>query len=148
MRTSSRACQIAERGPVRLRRGGQVDDGLGQVELGLGQADVLDGLGGGDGHQQRLRVGLADVLAGQDDQAAGDEPGVLAGLEHAGQPVEAGVGVGAPDALDERGDDVVVVVAPVAQGLGAERGLGVGERDAGGAVGRGAGRGPRPPRGW
>ena len=63
---------------------------------------------------------MPDVLAGEDDEAAGDEAGVLPGLEHAGQPVEAGVGVGAPDRLDEGGDDVVVLVAPVAQGLRAE----------------------------
>ena len=78
---------------------GQVDDRLGQVELGLGQAHELDGPGGGVGHHQGQRVGHADVLAGQDDQAPGDEPGVLARLEHAGQPVEAGVGIRAPDAL-------------------------------------------------
>ena len=112
-------------------RGGEVDDGLGQVELRLGQADVLEGVRGGHRDHQRLRVGLADVLAGQDDQAADDEAGVLAGLEHAGEPVEAGVGIGAADALDERGDHVVVLVAPVAQRLGAERRLGVGQRDLG-----------------
>ncbi len=57
------------------------------------------------------RVGQADVLGGGDDQAAGDEAGVLARLEHQGQPVEGGVGVRAPDALDEGADDVVVLVA-------------------------------------
>ena len=115
-----------------------MDDGLRQVELRLGQADVLERVGGGHRHDERLRVGLADVLAGQDDHAADDEAGVLTGLEHAGEPVEAGVGIGAADALDERGDHVVVLVAPVAQRLGAERGLGVGERDL-----RAAWRGPR-----
>ena len=54
-----------------------------------------------------------DVLAGQDDQPAGDEPGVLARLEHPGQPVEAGVGIRAPDRLDEGADLVVVVVLAV-----------------------------------
>ena len=72
--------------------------------------------GGGDGHEQRLRVGHAHVLAGQDDQAAGDEAGVLPRLQHAGQPVQPGVGVRAADRLDEGGDHVVVVVAAVAQG--------------------------------
>ena len=75
-----------------------MDHGLGQVELGLGQADELDGPGRGVGHDQRHRVGHADVLGGQDHEPAGDEAGVLPRLEHAGQPVEAGVGVGAPDA--------------------------------------------------
>ena len=78
----------AERGPVRLRGGGEVHDGLREVELRLGQPDVLDGVGGRDGHHERLRVGHADVLARQDDEAAGDEAGVLPRLEHAGEPVE------------------------------------------------------------
>ena len=139
-----------------------MDHGLGQVELRLGQAHVLDGVAGGDGHDEAPRVGHADVLAGQDDEAPGDEAGVLARLEHAGQPVEAGVGVAAPDALDERADHVVVLVAAVAQGLGAERGLGVGSARwprcpawpaavAGveARLGRaGPGRWPRRPRGW
>ena len=55
--------------------------------------------------------------------------GVLARLEHAGEPVEAGVDVRAADALDERGDDVVVLVVAVAQRAHRERGLGVLERD-------------------
>ena len=76
---------------VGLGRVGQVDDGLGQVELGLRQAHELDRSGGCIRHQQRLRVGHADVLAGQYDQATGNEPGVLAGFEHAGQPVQAGI---------------------------------------------------------
>ena len=42
---------------------------------------------------QRGRVGQPDVLAGQDDQPAGDEPGVLARLDHPGQVVQGGVDV-------------------------------------------------------
>ena len=98
---------------------------------------------------QAHRVGHADVLAGQDHQPAGDEAGVLPRFEHAGQPVEAGVGIGAADALDERADDVVVVVAAVAQRLGAEGGLGVGQVDVRAARRAGGSRpGPPPPRGW
>ena len=37
---------------------------------------------------QRGRVGQADVLAGQDHQPAGDEPGVLPRLDHPGQVVQ------------------------------------------------------------
>jgi hypothetical protein len=89
-----------------------VDHGVGQVELGLGQADELDGPGGGVGDEQAGGVGHADVLGGEDHEAPGDEAGVLPRLEHAGQPVEPGVGVRAPDALDEGADHVVVLVAP------------------------------------
>ena len=40
---------------------------------------------------QRGRVGQPDVLAGQDDQPAGDEPGVLPCRDHPGQVVQRGV---------------------------------------------------------
>jgi hypothetical protein len=110
---------------------------------------------GGYRHRQRHRVGQADVLRGQDDQPAGDEVDVLPRLQHAGQPVDGGVGVAAAHALDQRRDDVVVHVAgPVVEQVpvlhrpldrlgrdgvaGAERGgrLQRVERDAGVAPGR------------
>ena len=72
---------------------------------------------------------MPDVFAGEDHEAAGDEARVLAGGEHAGEPVEPGVGVAAADRLDERRDDVVVIVAFVPQRAGAARSFGVLERD-------------------
>ena len=100
---------------VGLGRPGQVDHRLGQVQGGLRQADVLDGPGSGLGHQQGLGVGQADVLAGQDDHAAGQEAGVLPRLDHAGHPVQAGVGVRAPHALDQGADLVVVLVGALVE---------------------------------
>ena len=84
---------------------------MGEVQPHLGQPDVLDRVGGRDRDDQRLRVGHADVLARVHDQATGDEARVLPGLDHAGEPEQRGVGVGAADRLDERADDVVVRVA-------------------------------------
>ena len=74
---------------------------MSQIELRLGQPDVLHGPGRGVGHQQGAVVGHSDVLGGEDHEPPGDEAGILARLQHAGQPVQARVGVGAPDALDE-----------------------------------------------
>ena len=88
-----------------------MDRRLREVDPRLGHADQLDGLRGGGRGQQRGRVGQPDVLAGVDDQPAGDEPRVLAGLDHPGEVVQRGVGVRAADRLDERADDVVVLVA-------------------------------------
>ena len=68
----------------------------GEVELRFWEPHELHCLGRPGGHEQRLRVGHADVLAGEDHHPAGDEAGILAGLEHPGQPVDGGVGVGAP----------------------------------------------------
>src|SRR5581483_406884 len=119
----------AERCPVRLRCRGEVHDGLGQVELRLGEPDELDGAGGGVGHDERHRVGHAHVLRREDHEAAGDEAGVLPRLEHARQPVQARVRVRAADRLDERADDVVVLVFAVAQRLRTRRRLRVRQRD-------------------
>ncbi len=84
---------------------------MAEGEGGLGEADHGDGLGGGDRDRQRVRIGQADVLAGGDHQAAGDEAGVLAGLDHPGQIVQGGVDVGAADGLDQGAGHVVVLVA-------------------------------------
>jgi hypothetical protein len=46
-----------------------------------------------------------------DDDAAGDETGVLARMDHFGEPVEGGVGVAAAHGFDEGGDGVVMGIA-------------------------------------
>ena len=114
---------------VALRRQRELDHRVREVDRDLGQADVLDGAGRSVGDEQRLRIGEPDVLAREDDEPAGDETRVLAGFEHAREPVEARVGIGAADRLDERGDDVVVLVVAVANAAQRERSFRVGERD-------------------
>ncbi len=109
-------------------------DRLGQVELRLRQTHELDGTRRGVGHDQRHRIGHADVFRCEDHEPAGDEPGVFSCFEHASHPIQRGIGVRPADALDERADHVVVLVAPVAQCLGADRGLGVSERVTRGAA--------------
>ena len=64
---------------------------LGQGELALGRSQVLEGLTGGVGQDQRHGVSRADILHGRPDQAPGDEQGFFPPLKHAGQPVEGGV---------------------------------------------------------
>ena len=86
-------------GGVRFGRGGEVEHGLGDRELALGRAEALVDVPGGERLRQRLRVGHADVLGGEADQAAGDEERVLAAGEHAREPVEGRVGVGAAQRL-------------------------------------------------
>ena len=61
----------------------------------------VEGFGGGE----------ADVFDGHADEAAGDVHGVFAGLEHAAEPVERGVGVGVADGFVQGGDEVVVLLA-------------------------------------
>ena len=116
---------------VRLRRQRQVDRRLGEREPALRQPDVLDRVGGGDGDRQRLRIGVPDVLGGEDDHAPRDEARVLAALQHRGQVVQRRVGIRAARGLDPGRDVVVVLVAAlvVEHGLALHRVLGVGERD-------------------
>src|SRR5439155_418888 len=89
----------------------EVERGLGQWQHRLGHADEMRRLLRGDRDLQRLRVRQSDVLGGGDDQASRHEQRILAGLEHSREPVDGRVGVAASHALDERRDDVVVLVA-------------------------------------
>ena len=100
-----------------------------EVERRFRQADVFDCVRGGVRDQQRLRVGEPDVFTCEDHQSTRDEPRVLPRVEHAREPVNARVGVGAADRLDERRHDVVVLVVPVVDRAERERGFRVVERD-------------------
>jgi len=118
-----------EEHPVRLRGGGEVDRRLGEVEARLGEADELHGARGRLGDEQRHGVGHPDVLRRSDHQPPGDESGVLPGRKQMGEPVQGGVHVGAPDALDERAGHVVVVVDAVPEGSRPESVAGVIDAD-------------------
>jgi len=80
---------------------------------------------------ERLRIGQTDVLSGEDDDAPRDEHRVLTRVDHPHEPVERRVGVGSADALDERADRVVVLIAgAVVQEAAALQSLAdIGERD-------------------
>ena len=54
---------------------------------------------------------MPDVFGGEAHQAPRHVERILARLQHAGQPVEAGVGVGVADRLVQRADDVEVLLA-------------------------------------
>ena len=73
---------------VALGRGRIVNGGMREDDACFGHADEFDRLLGGYGYAQGIAVGHADVFAGSDDDAPGDEADVLPGVEHFGQPVE------------------------------------------------------------
>ena len=98
-------------GAIALRRGGQVDRRVGERNLRLGQADKLHRLLRRDRHDQRLRIGHADVFARADDDPPRDEADVFARVEHLRQPVERRIGIAAAHRFDEGGDRIVVLVA-------------------------------------
>ena len=92
---------------------------LGQGEFTLRRAEVLVGLPGGVGQDKRHGIRRADILHGGPDQPAGDEERLLTALEHAGEPVQGGVGIGAPYRLVKGGDEVVVPLAVLVVGRAA-----------------------------
>ncbi len=109
--TASAGGQHGAVGRVRFRGGRQIRRRLRERDPALGVADEVVRVLGGDRDLQGARVGVADVLGGEDDHAPGHEERILAGLEHAHQPVDGGVGIARAHAFDERGDDVVVLLA-------------------------------------
>ena len=96
---------------IGARGQGQIDHGLGQVEIALGHAVEMAGLVRRHRDLQSLIVRQPDVLAGKADEPAGDEQGILPGLQHPGQPVDGGVRVGIAHGLVEGGYQVVMLLA-------------------------------------
>ena len=98
-------------GRVALGRGGQIDGRFGQRDAGLGHADLMHRVEAGVGQQQGVGIGQPDIFGGEDHQPPGDEARLLTAGQHPRQVVDGGVGVAAPDGLDEGRDDVVVLLA-------------------------------------
>jgi len=73
--------------------------GLRDRELALRTAEPLVGLAGLEGQRERARVGIADVLGSHAQHAPGHVARITAAVEHAAQPVERGIGVGAAHRL-------------------------------------------------
>ena len=59
------------------------------------RADEIDRLHHRHRQRESSRVGVADVFAGQDRHAAGDEQGVFPRRQHAGEPVDGRIRVAA-----------------------------------------------------
>ena len=96
---------------IRLGREGEIDDGFGEGEVAFGGAEELHCLLGGEAEIEGFGSGQADVFNGHADDAAGEVEGIFAGSEHAGEPIERGIGVAVADALVEGGDEVVMLFA-------------------------------------
>ena len=95
---------------VRFRSQRQIAGGLGQGELAFGRAEEVIGLLGVERDAQRLRIGIAHVLGGEAHEPPRDVQGILAGLEHAPEPVEGAVGIRVAQRLVEGRDEVVVLL--------------------------------------
>src|SRR6185437_8678804 len=100
-------------------------------QIAFGHSDEVDGLLRGNRYHQRLWIGESDVFGGENHHSSYDEKWILSGLEHACHPVHRGIRVRASKRLDERGDDVVMLVTGsiVKQGASLHRVFDGGKRD-------------------
>ena len=96
---------------VRFGSGAQVHYRLRQREVAFGHAEEVDRVARGQGDVQRVGIGQADVFRCHADDATSDVEAVFAGLEHASQPIERGVGIAVAHALVQRRDEVVMLLA-------------------------------------
>lgn len=80
---------------------GNVDHRFRQGNLGFGKANMLYRLGCGGGDQESPGIGHAYVFGGVDKHPPGDEAGVLSGMNHLGQIIQGGIGIGPPHAFDK-----------------------------------------------
>ncbi len=64
-----------------------------------------------DGDGQRLRIGVADVFGREAHEPARDVQRILAGFDHAREPVDRGIGIAVAHRLVQRRDEVVVLLA-------------------------------------
>ncbi|MNN39472.1 hypothetical protein D3C81_1535110 [compost metagenome] len=100
---------------IALRRAGQINDRLRDRQLALGTAETLLHLPRGQAQVERPRVGVADILAGHAHYAAGEVQRVTAAVEHAREPVQGGIRIGATHRLVQRADLVVEGLAPLVE---------------------------------
>ena len=100
---------------VALRRHRHIGDRLGHRQLAFGAAEALLNVPGIEAQGERARVGVADLLAGHAHHPPGDVERVAAAVEHAREPVQRGVRVGAAHRLVQRADLVVENVAALVE---------------------------------
>ncbi len=88
-------------------RAGQVGDGLGHRQFAFRAAEALLHIPGRQAQAQSPRVGVADVFAGHAYHAAGQVQGVAATVDHAREPIQRTVRVGAAYGFVQRRNLVV-----------------------------------------
>ena len=79
-----------------------------QVDAALRVPDDLGSLECCLGHQQRLRIGVANVFRRVDEHAPRNVFRVFPAVDHAGKPVQRRIGIGTAHGFDKRGYDVVM----------------------------------------
>lgn len=76
---------------------GEISRALGDGDSRFGHADAFGEVPAGLRDDHGSGISVADVFARKNRQSATNKAWIFAGIEHAGDPVECGVGVGASD---------------------------------------------------
>jgi hypothetical protein len=66
---------------------------------------------GGNGDNQRLRIGITDVFRSKADHPPRDIKGIFSGGQHPPQPVKSCIRIAAPQALMQGGNQIVMFFA-------------------------------------
>ena len=90
-------------------RQGQIDHGVGQVDIAFRHSQEVAGLVDGDRQSKGVIIGQSDVLGGKPDQPPGDVQGVFPGLQHPGQPVDSCIGIAVSHGFMEGGDQIIML---------------------------------------
>ena len=96
---------------VALGGRGQVQNGLREGRIPLWHAKEMHRLFGGDGHSEPLGIRVPDILRSEAHESSGNVEGILARLDHSGQPVHGRVRITVSHRLVQRGNQVVVLFA-------------------------------------
>ena len=100
---------------VALRRTGEIDDGVGEREFTLRAAEAVVGGPSVDGELQSARVGKTDVLHRHAHDAPRQIARVATAIDHAAEPVECSIRVGAAHAFVQRRHLVVELLAALVE---------------------------------
>ncbi len=80
---------------VTFRRTGQIDDSLRERQLTFRTAEPFERLPCIEGELERSRIGVADILGSEADHSSGDVQGVATPVEHAHEPIQGSIRIGA-----------------------------------------------------
>ena len=92
---------------IALGRAGQIDNGLGHRQFAFRTAEAFLGLPRIQRQGETARIGVADVFRSHAHHPARNIQGVATTVQHAREPVQAGVRVRAADRFVQRRDQIV-----------------------------------------
>src|SRR5258708_497051 len=79
--------------------------------MAFGCAEKVESVARGESYSKSAGFSETNVFAGHAHEAAREVERIFAGFQHAGEPIESGVGIGVADGFVKRGDEIVVLIA-------------------------------------